>query len=286
MARPLRIEIAGALYHVTSRGNARQPIFLDDDDRRLFLHRLGQVVQAHRWRCPAYCLMTNHYHLLVETPRADLSRGMQRLNASYAQGFNTRHERVGHVLQGRFTAVLVEQDGHQLELARYVVLNPVRAGMVATPEEYPWSSLRATLGLDPVPAWLESASVLAGFGSRARYLEFVHAGIGRDSPWSGLRGPTLGSEEFLRSLARRVESGAPEVPRRQRCASRPPIDVLLPRSIRSNRRLRDERIREILRSADFSAAEIGRHLGLHYSTISKIASAPPRGRRSVPTATD
>lgn len=286
MARPLRIEIAGALYHVTSRGNARQAIFLDDDDRRLFLHRLGQVVLAHRWRCRAWCLMTNHYHLLVETPRPDLSRGMQRLNASYAQRFNTRHERVGHVLQGRFTAILVERDRHELELARYVVLNPVRAALVASPEEYPWSSLRATLGLDPAPRWLESAALVAGFGSRARYLEFVHAGIGRDSPWPGLRGAALGSEAFLGRLAARLDPGASEIPRRERCVSRPPIEVLLPQSLQSNRRLRDERIRELLLAADFSAAEIGRHLGLHYSTISKIASAPSRARRSTPPVAD
>ena len=131
MARPLRIEFPGALYHVTSRGNARAPIFLEDRDRRQLLRILSDVVERYRWVCHAYCLMTNHYHLLVETPEANLSRGMRQLNGLYTQRFNRAHERVGHILQGRFGAVLVERDAHLLELARYVVLNPVRAGMVA-----------------------------------------------------------------------------------------------------------------------------------------------------------
>jgi REP element-mobilizing transposase RayT len=275
MARPLRIEFPGALYHLTSRGNARQPIFADDDDRRLFLHRLGEVVARHRWRCQAYCLMTNHYHLLVETPEANVSRGMQRLNSAYSQGFNSRHERVGHVLQGRFTGILVERDGHHLELARYVVLNPVRAGIVAAPEEYVWSSLRATLGLDPAPAWLDTGPVLAAFGSRARYLEHVRAGIGLDPPWSSLRGVLLGSDEFVARLASRVDPRAVEreIPRAQRLGSRPPLEVLFAPSVRSDRRLRNQRICELTRSGRFSAAEVSRHLGLHYSTVSRIVAA-------------
>src|SRR5512145_316717 len=109
MARPLRIEFPGALYHVTSRGNAREPIFLDDGDRQAFLVRLGQVVEGHRWRCFSYCLMTNHFHLLLETPEPNLSRGMRLLNGRYSQRFNRRHGRVGHVLQGRFKGILVER---------------------------------------------------------------------------------------------------------------------------------------------------------------------------------
>ena len=140
MARPLRIEFEGALYHVTSRGNARQAIFLDDEDRERFLERLGKVVDRFGWLCHAYCLMTNHYHLLLETPAANLSRGMQLLNGTFTQAFNRRHGRVGHVLQGRFKGILVEKESHLLELARYVVLNPVRAGVVRHPREYGWSS--------------------------------------------------------------------------------------------------------------------------------------------------
>lgn len=143
MARPLRIEYPGALYHLTSRGNARASIYADDRDRRRFLDVLGEVVESYRWCCHAYCLMPNHYHLVVDTPLANLSRGMRQLNGLYTQRYNRRHSRVGHVFQGRFKGILVERESHMLELARYVVLNPVRAGIVGAPEDYAWSSLRA-----------------------------------------------------------------------------------------------------------------------------------------------
>ena len=136
MARPLRLEFPGAVYHVTSRGNARAAIFLDDEDRPIFLGVLGAVVARFGWLCHAYCLMDNHYHLLLETPDPNLSRGMRQLNGVYTQRFNRRHGRVGHVLQGRFKAILVDRDGYLLELARYLVLNPVRAGRVKDPGRY------------------------------------------------------------------------------------------------------------------------------------------------------
>ena len=149
MARPLRIEFPGALYHVTARGNARAPIFLEDADRQLLLATLGDAHERHGWLCHAYCLMPNHYHLLLGTPEANLSQGMRQLNGLYTQRFNRRHDRVGHVFQGRFKGILVERGAHLLELARYIVLNPVRAGIVACAEAYRWSSLRATQDLTP-----------------------------------------------------------------------------------------------------------------------------------------
>lgn len=274
MARPLRIEFAGALYHVTSRGNARQPIFLDDSDRRRFLEQLGDVVVRHRWECHAYCLMTNHYHLLLGTLEPDLSRGMRRLNGSYAQWFNLRHERVGHVLQGRFTGIVVERESHLLELARYVVLNPVRAGVCASPEQYPWSSLPATLGLAPMPPWLDPGPLLGQFGSRSRYLEFVRKGVGAGSPWAELRGVLIGSDPFVDDLAARLRDKTvdPEVPREQRMWLRPSLPDLFPPEARSSRRARNSRIRELTRSGQFTAAEISRFLGLHHSTVSRIAA--------------
>ena len=128
MTRPLRLEFPGALYHVTARGNARQGIYLDDQDRHLFLSVLSEVVGRFAWICHAYCLMDNHYHLLIETPQANLSLGMRQLNGVYTQRLNRRHARAGHVFQGRFKAILVERDAYLLKLARYIVLNPLRAG--------------------------------------------------------------------------------------------------------------------------------------------------------------
>jgi putative transposase len=275
MARPLRIEYPGALYHVTSRGNARAPIFFDDADRRLFLLCLGEVVGAHRWLCHAYCLMTNHYHLVVETPEANLSRGMRRLNGQYSQSFNRRHDRVGHLLQGRFTGILVERESHLLELARYVVLNPLRAGMVAQAEDYAWSSLRATAGLSAAPSWLTPGPLLARFGSRSRYLEFVREGVDAGSPWTARRGVLLGSEEVIERLAGRLDMKAAhrEFPREERLAHREPLDALFPPAVTTDRVRRNDRIRELARSGQYTAAEVARHLGLHYSTVSRIVGA-------------
>jgi REP element-mobilizing transposase RayT len=146
MARPLRIEFPGAVYHVTSRGNARAAIYADDTDRQTFLALLTQVVQRYHWLCHAYCLMDNHYHLVLETPEGNLAPGMRQVNGLYTQGYNRRHGRVGHVLQGRYKALHIERDSYLLTVCRYVVLNPVRTGMVRTAQDYDWSSYRATAG--------------------------------------------------------------------------------------------------------------------------------------------
>ena len=135
MIRPLRIEYPGAIYHITSRGNARERIFLEDADRLIFLEILGSVVKKYNWLCHAYCLMDNYYHALIETPDPNLSLGMRQLNGVYTQSFNRRQSRVGHVFQGRYKSILVQKDEHLLELCRYIVLNPVRAGMVNQPKE-------------------------------------------------------------------------------------------------------------------------------------------------------
>jgi REP element-mobilizing transposase RayT len=278
MARPLRIEFPGALYHLTSRGNARAAIFLGDDDRNRFLRLLGEAILKFRWRCYAYCLMTNHYHLVVETAEPNLSRGMRQLNGLYTQGFNRTHARVGHVLQGRYHGILVERETHLLELTRYLVLNPVRAGIVTAAEEYPWSSFRATLGLTAVPVWLAVDGIRAMFDSRARYFDFVRAGVGAPSPWTGLRGAVLGTDPFVAALGDRLGpvAFASEHPRRERLVARESLSERLPVDEISDREVRNARIQEVARRPEYTLAEIGRHLGLHYSTISRIVA---QGRR-------
>ena len=146
MTRPLRLAYPGALYHVTTRGNARQAIYTDDQDHSTFLAVLAAVVMRSQWLCHAYCLMDNHYHLLIETPQGNLSAGMRQLNGVYTQRFNRRHTRVGHVFQGRFKAILVERENYLLELCRYVVLNPVRAGLISEWKQYPWIWVRREEG--------------------------------------------------------------------------------------------------------------------------------------------
>ena len=189
MARPLRVQREGAIWHITSRGVEKRPIYLDDNDCATFLEFLGETVVEARWRLHAYVLMTNHYHLLLETPERTLSEGMKTLNERWAERFNWRHSRVGHLFQGRFDGKLVDDEKHLFELFRYVVLNPVRGGMVEHAEEYAWSSYRATAGLAQQPPWLEIDSTLSRFhedqrSARVLYRQFVAAGRGvRPRPW-------------------------------------------------------------------------------------------------------
>lgn len=277
MARPLRLEFPGAFYHLTSRGNARAPIFLDDDDRRTFHSVLSKVIGRFEWHCHAYCLMTNHYHLLIETTEANLSRGMRQLNGIYTQRFNRRHDRVGHVFQGRFKAIVVERDRYLLELCRYVVLNPVRARLVKDPKDYPWSSYRATAGLEPALSFLTTDWVLAQFGERKgqtqrAYRDFVQAGIGQTSPWESLQGQVLlGSESFIEQLKPYLDGkqSLRELPKRQRLVARPPLAALLAGLNPKDRAQRDQTIRVAHLEHGYTLAEIAAGLGLHYSTISK-----------------
>lgn len=279
MARPLRIELAGGLYHVTSRGDRREDIYLDDGDRLGWLDTLAEVCSRFNWRCHAYCLMSNHYHVVVETPEANLSRGMRQLNGVYTQRFNRRHGMVGHLFQGRFKAILVEQDAYLLELARYVVLNPVRAGMVGDAGDWPWSSYAATSGAAPSPAWLETDWILGQFGKQRRrtqrkYVEFVAAGVSVAGPWQHLRHQILlGGSAFVE---RHADTGKPgelrEVPRAQRRALAPSLD-----SIAKRHRSRDAAMAAAYLSGAYSQQEIAEHFGVHYSTVSRAVKARAQG---------
>ena len=235
MARPLRLEHEGALWHVTSRGNERRSIFREEADRRLFLAKLAETIEVFAWRLHAYVLMGNHYHLLLETPEPNLSRGMHRLNATYSQKFNRTHERVGHLFQGRFKGILVEKEPHLLELVRYVVLNPVRAGLVPHPGDWRWSNYRATAGLQVPPSWLDTEWTISQFGGRQEgrrsYREFVAAGIGVvDTPWSRLAGQMfLGGDAFKERMRRKMDAirVSSEVPRDQISPMRPSLSSVV-----------------------------------------------------------
>ena len=184
MSRPLRLQTPGGIYHVTARGNARRPIFEDDDDCARFLVVLASTVARYRVLCHAYCLMGNHYHLLVQTLEPNLSVAMRQLNGVYTQRFNRRHDRCGHVLQGRFGAQLVDGDAYLREVCRYILLNPVRAGLVTHPGDWRWSSFRATAGETAVPGFLSVDWVRSLSAARTRtdairrFVSFVEAGIG------------------------------------------------------------------------------------------------------------
>ncbi|MBU4337805.1 MAG: transposase [Actinobacteria bacterium] len=282
MARPLRLEFSGAVYHVTARGNARQDIFADDADRQKFLSVLTATINRYNWQCHAYCLMGNHYHLLLETPDPNLSLGMRMLNGIYTQFFNRRHNRVGHVFQGRYKAVLVEKDTHLLELCRYIVLNPVAAGMVKQPEQWPWSSYRSTVAEGERPEFLVTDWVLGQFAgrreqARAAYRKFVAAGHKAQSPWQRLQGQVFfGSETFVEKMGEMLteKQQFPEIPRQQRYPSRPSLATLL--TDFSDKAERNARIEQAHVTHGYTLKEIADHLGLHYTTVSKALAGPSR----------
>jgi REP element-mobilizing transposase RayT len=236
VSRQLRLEFPGAIWHITSRGNERRHIYRDDVDRRLFLRFLARVVIERRWRLHAWVLMANHYHLLIETPEVGLSRGMKWLNQTYAEAFNARHERVGHLFQGRFKAILVEREGHLLELLRYVVLNPVRCGAVGCAGEYQWSSYLATAGLRTPPRWLDVDWTLAQFcpsdrrAAQEAYRRFVAAGATAPyDPREAIIGQIyLGSIDFRERMQELVETEprSREIPATQRRLARPALETL------------------------------------------------------------
>lgn len=276
MARPLRIEYPGAVYHVTSRGNAKKKIFKDDTDRDKFLHVLSIVVTRFNWLCHAYCLMDNHYHLLIETPEANLSKGMRQLNGVYTQSYNRSHMKTGHILQGRYKAILVEKERYLLAVSQYVVLNPVRAGIVEKPEDWKWSSYTATAGMKKSPHFLTVDWILGQFGSVRRkaekqYRQFVLSDIKVESPWKNLKGQILLGEEgftekFKDLLAQKEE--IKEIPRTQRYVDRPAIASIFKGKI-LNKQTRDNQIYKAHIKYGYTLKEIADYLKVHYTTASK-----------------
>lgn len=171
MARALRIEYPGAYYHVINRGNAGQAVFKSKRDREKFLEYLATMVDRYALRLHCYCLMTNHYHLLIQTPEANLSRSIHWLNASYAMYFNTKRGRHGHLFQGRFKSILIDADEYFKHLSRYIHLNPIRVNMVEHLADYPWSSYRAFIGKEQSPQWLDTEYILEWFGKRRKHAQ-------------------------------------------------------------------------------------------------------------------
>ncbi|MCR4314360.1 MAG: transposase [Candidatus Uhrbacteria bacterium] len=277
MSRPLRIQYPGALYHVTDRGNRKGDIFLDDRDRNVFLEKLATVITHHNWICHAYCLMCNHYHLLIETIEPNLSNGMRDLNKDYSQAFNRLHGTVGHLLQGRFKSFVIEKESYLLEVARYNVLNAVRAGLVKHPADWQWSSYAATAGLVDVPTFLTTDWILGHFSTDRKkaqkaYVEFVLSGIGEASPFKdAVHKSILGSPQFVSEMWEHCKNSTmiKEIPREERIVGRPSLVDLFP--CEQTRKNRNEAIVLARRGCGYSVAEIARVLRLSESLISRIS---------------
>jgi succinate dehydrogenase flavin-adding protein (antitoxin of CptAB toxin-antitoxin module) len=222
--------------------------------------------------------MENHYHLLIETLKGNLSKGMRELNGVYTQRFNQRYRRVGHLFQGRYKAILVEKDSHLMSLCRYVVLNPVRVGLVKKPEQWRWSSYAATVGRVRKPAFLTMDWILSQFSRRKRaamekYRKFVMEGIDKDSPWEELKGQIFfGTEEFVNKLSGSIDDkeNLKEVPKLQRYAARPLLRELFKEKKEEKGKAEENTIYDAYVRYGYTMKEIAEHLGFHYATISRI----------------
>lgn len=272
MARPLRIEFSGALYHITARGNARQDIYLTYDDRQQFLKLLQRACDRYQWQCHAYCLMSNHYHLLVETQAPTLSKGMKYINGTYTQAFNRRHKRVGHVFQGRFKGILVDKDSYLLELSRYIVLNPVRARIVRSAKDWPWSSYRATSGQTKAHALLTTDWILSNFGrsrkiAQEKYKAFVQNGKNQTCPWESLKNQIyLGPDKFVEKMQLKIspEQSLKDIPKPQKSSPVKPLTFY-----KGKYKIRNKAMAEAYRSGHYTLVEVGAEFGVSYATVSR-----------------
>jgi putative transposase len=273
MARPIRIEYAGALYHVTSRGDRREDIYLSDEDRNDWLSVLDQTCKRFNWVIHAYCQMSNHYHLLVETIEGNLSKGMRQLNGVYTQRFNRRHNQVGHLFQGRYKAILVQQDSYLLALSRYIVLNPLRvkAKMVENLEDWSWSSYPAVMGITSSPEWLDTDWLLSQFGkqrksARRKYCEFILQGKGLSSPLKETRHQLiLGDDAFVDQF--RDTKNADQLREISKAQKRSQAMALT--EFETFYKTRNEAMANAYHSGAYTMREIAEYFRVHYMTVSR-----------------
>jgi REP element-mobilizing transposase RayT len=265
MARPLRINAPGLSYHITSRGTDRKFIYVDDDDRGQFLERFRTIAAECDLCCYAYCLMDNHYHLVVMTRLANLSRAMHRLNGPYARWWNDRHGQVGHVFQGRFNAKVIQDGTYLLNACRYTVLNPVRAGMVHQVTDWPWSSYRATAGLTNMPTFLCPDPLLAHFGEGVGAFEAYRRFVGQPEALEERLpdGPIIGDAEFIARF-KGLRDGASREVRKADRDTRPPLEEVFAGAVR-----RDGRDAASARAfaEGYRVAEIAQYLGVSRSGV-------------------
>ena len=286
MSRPLRIEFPGAVYHVSSRGDRREDIFVDDTDRARFLALVAQGLARFDVQLLAYCLMSNHYHFVLHTRQGRLSALMRHVNGVYTQAFNRRHDKVGHLFQGRFKAILVDREAYLLEVCRYVELNPVRAGMVAGAADWPWSSYRAHAGLAQPPDWLGSDDLhchLLGRDvtsmadrSRARKAYVALVAAARDSNlWAtGLnRQIYLGDDDFVQRMQDAALLGA------QRSRSVPRAQRGSPRTLKqwlAHCATREEALRQAHAVSGFTMTALAAELGLTPARVGQLIARAER----------
>lgn len=278
MSRPVRIEFPGANYYVTSRGLNDKLVFRDDEDRAVFLNVLAGVVERFDWLLHSYVMLDSHYHLVVECPKANLSKGMRQLNGVYTQHFNRRHEDDGPLFQGRFRSVLFESQEYLLPLCRHTALNPVRLKVTGSAQQYRWSSHRAMAGQVQKPAFLTADKVLGHFGKRGKdnqkkYKDYVKAGIGAESPLEARSGQVLlGSPKFIAEMQPILNGEKLAKRGPKRATRRRSLPVLFKNIENKTRMERNALIRKAHIDHSYTLMEIGEFLGLHYTTVSKVVN--------------
>lgn len=275
----MRIEYPGAFYHVIARGNGKANIYSDAEDRAKFIELFSKSLNRYNIKCYSFCLMSNHYHLLLETPDANLSDGMHQLNAEYAQYYNRRHDRSGHLFQGRYKAIVVQRDPYLLELCRYIVLNPVRAGLVEDPIQYKWSSYRTTIGAtDRISDLLEVDWVLDRFASnkfsaRREYTKFVMQGVDSKTIEDSVKADLiLGDKGFIESMKPYIEKNRQntEIPRAQRLVGKTSLKDLFGDSKLLNKEKRNKLIFHAVFNLGYTRREVAEYLGIHAVTVGRI----------------
>lgn len=278
MARPLRIEYPGALYHVVSRGNGHQPIFTDKIDYQGFLSWIKEALELHNLNVFAFCLMGNHYHLLVETPDANLAQAMRDINGNYTQWFNARHKTVGHLFQGRYKSFVIEKEIYLLEVARYIVLNPVRAGLVKHPRQYRWSSYRPTAETNQTWSWLNTNWLIDIFDNdkqtaQKEYRKFIMNGFDAENPHNhAANGYLLGSPQFIHWIWETQTNGFEEIKehtREQRIVGRPTLEEIF-----QDVKTKEDRNSAIIFArvrCGYPATEIARYVDLSPSVVGRIS---------------
>lgn len=276
MARQLRIQYPSAIYHIMARGDGGQNIFNNPGDYKMFLKTYQKVLEDYNWISYAYCLMPNHYHLFIKIMDPNLSLGMKQLNGVYTKQYNIKRGRLGHVFQGRFKSILVEDLGYQGKLIRYIVMNPIRAGLVKNVGDWRWSSHKEMIDEKIESRCLHRKEALRFFEediykARKRYIEYLCEELYNDNVWEDLNnGFILGSIEFVTKIMTKYgkKSDSADIPKRERFAGRPEIDILF-KGIK-NKKERNKKILESFYDFGYTQAEIANYFGFHHSTISRI----------------
>lgn len=275
MSRPLRIQYPGAIYHITARGNGGNNIFNNSKDYLLFLEELKKTIEEYNWVCYTYCFMPNHYHLLIKTLDPNLSTGMRQLNGNYTQRYNIKHKKYGHLFQGRFKSVLVEDASYLGNIIRYIVLNPVKAKLAKTISVWLWTSHNEITGRKKSTGCVQIDETLSLFHknkriARQEYIKFIKQKCDKEETWQDLRsGFILGSLEFARNMVNKYgDEKARENIKKERFAGRPSLEIVF--KTNNTKTTRNINIIKAFYKHGYTQTQIGEHLNLHYSTVSRI----------------